>query len=42
MLFCIILLNVVVLGTDYVKVFEDTPTLYAKKCSTKNLVFSNL
>jgi len=30
------------LGTDYVKVVEDTPKLSQRKCRPKNVVFSNI
>jgi len=34
--------NLVDLGTDYVKVVEDTPKLSQRKCRPKNVVFSNI
>jgi len=39
---CVILRNSVAFGTDYAKVFEDTPILSAAKCSPKNLLFSGV
>ena len=34
--------NSVAFGTDYVKVVEDTPILFERKCRPKNLVFSDI
>jgi len=37
----VILPNSVTFGADYVKVVEDTPIVSARKCRTKNQVFSD-
>jgi len=34
--------NLVAFGADYVKVVEDTPILFERKCRPKNLVFSDI
>ena len=34
--------NLVPVGADYIKVVEDTPILSGRKCSPKNLVFSDV
>jgi len=34
--------NSVAFGADYVKVVEDTPVLFARKCRPQNLVFSDI
>jgi len=39
---CIISLNSVAFGTDYVKVIEETPYFLRQKCRPKNLVFSDI
>jgi len=39
---CIISLNSVAFGADYVKVVEDTPYFLRQKCRQKNLVYSDV
>ena len=39
---CVISPNSVAFGADYVIVVEDTPVLQQRKCSPRNLVFSDI